>query len=308
MRKKKITQEHLLRDYRHLKKNLGRRPTCLEFAKEHHGISLLCTAFGSPGWRKFLQAAGERPGRAGRLTRDDVVREYRALKKELGRRPTAVEYAERCHSIGLLRNIFGKSGWNSLLKAAGERPKLASLVTKAELIREYHELKKKLGRQPQLAEYQKQCYGIGIIARKFGRPGWRSLVAAAGDEPAVGFNIPARHLIADFLDLQAKLGRRPKLLEYTYQCHTPKVLDRVFGKPGWKMLIKAVGRKAMEKNILTAEHLIADYLDTRAALGHEPSQTEFHARNHHTVKVMVRVFGTPGWSNLKRAALKALGR
>lgn len=308
MRRKKITPDHLLQDYRRLKRSLGRRPTCLEFAKHHHSVSLLSNAFGSPGWKRLLEAAGDQPERRGPLTSERVVKEYLALKAELGRRPTSMEYAKRHHSMGMLRYVFGKAGWNNLLKAAGERPKLASFVTRADLLRDYLALKKKLGRQPQLAEYQRESYGIGIITKKFGRPAWRALMAAAGDEPAVGFNIPAKHLVEDFLNLQEKLGRRPKLLEYTYQCHTPKVLDRVFGKPGWRMLIKAVGKKAKPKNILTAEHLIQDYCDTRAALGHDPSETEFHARNHHTIKVMVRIFGTPGWSNLKKAALKTLRR
>lgn len=306
MKAKKINAEHLIADYVRLKKALGRRPTCTEFAGKHHSIGQLCNVFGRPGWRQFLRAAGE-PSRpvSAQLEREQVVREFLELKKELGRAPSSGEYRERYHTYGALQRIFGKCGWNNLLMAAGEKPKHRSFITKDMLIQDYRALKKKLGRQPQFKDYQKECYGIGLIAGKFGNPAWRKLLKAAGDAPLVEFNLPAKHLIEDFLNLQKKLGRRPKLMEYTYQCHTPKVLDRVFGKPGWNKLIKAIGAKAMPKDILTAEHLIQDYLETRTALGYEPSQTQFHDRHGHTIKVFVRVFGKPGWSNFQKAVRKA---
>ena len=306
MRAKKTKAEHLIGDYRCLKKTLGRKPTCTEFAEQHHSIGQLCTVFGRPGWRKLLQAAGE-PSRpvAAQLEREQVVREFLELKKELGRVPSSHEYRERYHTYGSLQRVFGRCGWNNLLLAAGERPKHRSFITRAMLIQEYLALKKKLGRQPYFSDYREECYGIGLIAAKFGNPAWLRLLKAAGDAPLVECNLPARHLIEDFLNLQTKLGRRPKLMEYTYQCHTPKVLDRVFGRPGWNNLIKAVGAKAMQKDILTADHLIGDYLETRAALGREPSQNRFHDRHGHTIKVFVRVFGKPGWSNFQKAARKA---
>lgn len=306
MRAKEIDAEHLINDYVRLKKTLGRKPTCTEFAGRHHGIGQLCSTFGRPGWRQLLRAAGEpsRPGTA-QLEREQVVKEFLELKKELGRVPSSREYRERYHTYGSLQRVFGACGWNNLLIAAGERPRHRSLITKDMMIHDYHALKKKLGRQPQYKDYQKECYGIGLIAGKFGNPAWRRMLKAAGDAPLVEFNLSAKHLIGDFLNLQKKLGRRPKLIEYTYQYHTPKVLDRVFGRPGWKKLIEAVGAKAMPKNILTAEHLIRDYLETRTALGREPSQSRFHERHGHAIKVLVRVFGKPGWSNFQKAARKA---
>jgi len=113
------------------------------------------------------------------------------------------------------------------------------------------------------------------------------------------------HLLADFLHLQRKLGRRPTITEYGQHYHTAKVLDRVFGKPGWKRLIKAVGKKAMPKCIrrrFTAEHLILDYLDTEKSLGRTPAYNHFHALHRHSIKVLVRIFGKPGWTNLRKAA------
>jgi len=298
----KLTKKHLINDYLKLQKKLGRQPTCVEFAGHHHNISVLCRVFGSPGWRKFLLAAGGMPRKfKSYLTRTQVVKDYLDLKEELGRPPTSMEYVERHHPLGSLWSIFGGCGWNNLLKAAGEKPRHASFITKAMLIRDYRALKKKLGRQPLFAEYRNECYGIGMIASKFGAPAWRRLQVAAGDQPLIASNLSAEHLMEDFLDLQEKLGRRPKLIEYTYQCHTPKVLDRVFGKPGWRGLLKTIGAKAMPKNILTAEHLIQDYLETKKALGREPSQYKFQRRHRHSFKVLTRVFGRPGWRNLQKA-------
>ena len=113
------------------------------------------------------------------------------------------------------------------------------------------------------------------------------------------------HLLADFLHLQGKLGKRPVVSEFLQHCHTPKVLDRAFGKPGWGRFIKAAGRKAMPKSIrssLTAEHLIEDYLNTEKSLGRKPGYSDFHTMHRHSLKVLVRVFGNPGWTNLRKAA------
>jgi len=139
----------------------------------------------------------------------------------------------------------------------------------------------------------------------------RRVCARLMDTPGIGpevrpLNRP--HLVADFLYLQRKLGRRPNVSDFLHHCHSPKVLDRAFGKPGWRRLIKAVGKKAMPKHIrsgLTAEHLIEDYLDTEKSLGRNPSYTHFHALHRHSLKVLVRVFGKPGWTNLRKAAGKA---
>ncbi len=115
--------------------------------------------------------------------------------------------------------------------------------------------------------------------------------------------LTAGHLIADFLHLQASLGRRPKLSYYLRHCHTPKVLDRVFGRPGWRRLLGKIGKRVMPKQyLLDEEHLIRDYLDTEQAIGRKPGYSHFHARHRHGVKVLNRVFGNAGWTRLGKAA------
>lgn len=296
-----ITGEHLKNDYFQLKRALGRRPTCTEFFNRHHTARELIKVFGSPAWSSLLKAVGDKPKVP---SRNQVVLDYLRLKKQLGRRPTSVEYTKKYCGLWTLKKIFHGSGWNKLLMAAGERPQWSRFVNRSMLIRDYRALKRKLGRQPKVAEYQKECYGIGMISGILGTPAWTRLLEAAGDKPLISVNLPAEHLITDFLNLQKKLKRRPKLLEYTYQCHTTKVLDRVFGKPGWRNLIAAIGEQAMPENLLTAEHIIQDYLETCAALKRKPTQKEFRKRHRHTAKVFVRVFGKPGFSNLVNAAAR----
>ncbi len=118
--------------------------------------------------------------------------------------------------------------------------------------------------------------------------------------------LTAAHLISDFLYLQDKLGRRPRISDYLCHCHTPKVLDRVFGKPGWRRMVGKIGKKVMPKRyLLDTEHLIRDYLDTEQTIGRKPSYADFHARHRHSPNVLYRVFGKSGWSNLRKAAAVA---
>jgi hypothetical protein len=116
----------------------------------------------------------------------------------------------------------------------------------------------------------------------------------------------AEHLIQDFLKLQQALGRRPSISEYLTQCHTPKVLDRVFGKPGWKRMISAIGAKALPKNIISASHLVDDYIETYRLLGKKPKFVEFRRTQRHTMKVLARVFGRLGWSRLAFEAQRTM--
>lgn len=133
----------------------------------------------------------------------------------------------------------------------------------------------------------------------------RMMEAGAGAEAG---RVDRAHLIADFLYLQRNLNRRPTVGDFLKHCHTPKVLERVFGKPGWRRLVRAVGRAAMPKpyrGSLTREHLIEDYLNTEKAVGRKPGYYHFHALHRHGVKAMTRVFGRPGWTKLRKAAGKA---
>lgn len=55
-------------------------------------------------------------------------------------------------------------------------------------------------------------------------------------------DITREHLIEDYLALEKELGRQPTLNEYEIKCHSLSALDRVFGKPGWRNMLKELGR------------------------------------------------------------------
>jgi len=114
---RRISKKHLLNDYRRLKKTLGRRPTLAEF-RRHHEYDVLCKVFGKLGWRKLLKANGEKPLSNKKLTREHLIKDYKSLKKKLGRPPTRAEYEKKHHDTSTLQKAFHKTGWNSLLNAA----------------------------------------------------------------------------------------------------------------------------------------------------------------------------------------------
>ena len=303
--KSTITTEHLIKDYRDLERSLGRQHTYSEYAKNCHAVSLLLAVFGRPGWRKLLKAVGAKP--YPKHTRETVRKCYRRLKAELGRIPSLEEFDEKCCSTATLTRLFG-GGWNKLLKSVGDyrKPKTSKRKspTKAMMLSAFRDLRRRLGKAPSLKQYQKfSGYSTKDLRSRFGENVWRGFLTYEDNQRrARPRAMSAEHLIQDFLKLQEALGRRPSISEYLTQCHTPKVLDRIFGKPGWKRMISAIGAKALPKNIISASHLVDDYIETYRILGKKPKFVEFRRTQRHTMKVLARVFGRFGWSRLVTAA------
>lgn len=310
---KTIGARHLVKDYRDLKRKMGRQPTCLEFAKECHSITTLAYVLGRPGWRKLLGLVGGKPfSRRNKITRESVEDCYRRLKAELGRIPTAQEYSRRCCSGTTLSTLFGGRGWSNLLKSVGDhrptrryKPRGPSRTS---IVSAFRRIQRQLGKAPKYGQFRNLSgYSRKDLERRFGEDAWQKLLESVKvREGASPRQLTAEHLVQDFLDLQQALGRRPRIIEYTYNCHTPKVLDRVFGKPGWKNLISAVGARALPKDVITAAHLVDDYIEIHRHLGRAPAFSEFRSMHRHTHKVLDREFGKPGWSNLKIAAQRKM--
>jgi hypothetical protein len=309
MTTKKIDARHLVEDYRELQRRLGKYPTCLEYARECHSISTLCDVLGRPGWRKLVQAAGGKLyARSPRITRQHLIDCYARQKEDLGRIPTAKEYSGKCHSITTLNKLFNGRGWSNLLLAAGDQPSRRYLrrgPSKTSLLSAFLRIQAELGKEPAREEYLRLSgYALKDLQLRFSGDPWETLVNAAKvwKGPSSRRRLSAEHLIRDFLDLQRALGRRPAIGEYMRRCHTPKVLDRVFGKSGWKNLIAAVGEQALPKGGVTASQLVDLFLKIRRRLGREPVFLEFKSRYRRSGKVLDRIFGSPGWGNLKLAA------
>ncbi len=297
----RLTRGQAVRAYARLRKELGRRPIMQEYLQRCHKRIHLIRLFGPREWTRLRIAAGDPPTSARDVTKAQLIRCYRGLRTNLGRQPTLKEYAASCYGYGIISAHFHSGAWLRLQSAAGDKPRIGRKVSKKELVKAYRRLREDLGRQPLSKEYYQQCHGVHRVAARYGDGSWRQLVIAAGDQPLNRRNISRQDLIDAFLALQKKLGRRPTLPEYTAQCHTPKVLDRVFGRPGWRGMITALGVKAMPGRLVTPEQLIRNYLETWAALGWEPNQRAFWLRHRHKAGTIERYFGTPHWENFRKA-------
>ncbi|MEK6744720.1 MAG: hypothetical protein AABZ15_13985 [Nitrospirota bacterium] len=283
----------------------------MEYAKKYHSISSLVPVFGRPGWRKLLETVGAKP-RPRRFSRESVKDCYRRLTAELGRVPDRKEYIEKCCSCTTLSILFEGSGWSNLLRSVGDSswPRTYKLKgpSKTSMLSAFRSASTQLGKAPNLAQYQKLSgYTLKDIRYRFGENAWQEFLKRskipARTNPS---SLTAKHLIQDFLKLQQAFGRRPSINEYSTRCHTPKVLDRVFGKPGWKNMISAVGAKALPKNIISASHLVDDYIELHRRLGKKPVFEEFRRMQRHSLNVLDRAFGKPGWSNLTIAAQRKM--
>lgn len=297
----KITADHLIQDYLELERKLGRQPTCLEYAKKCHSISSAVSVLGRPGWRKLLQKVDRKLNvRSRKFSKKSVQECYRRLKAELGRVPDRKEYEEKCCSCTTLNALFEGSGWSRLLKSVGDYlgPRTPSMLSA------FRAISRQLGKAPNLGQYRKLSgYSLKDLRYRFGENAWQELLRSSKIPTKTNPpRLTAEHLIRDFLELQQKLGRRPSINEYLSHCHTPKVLDRVFGRPGWKNMISAVGAKALPKHVITTSHLVEDYIELYRRLGKKPIYGEFRRMQRHTRKVLDRAFGKPGWSNLTIAA------
>lgn len=180
-------------------------------------------------------------------------------------------------------------------------------LTEDHLIVAYKRLRARFKRQPSSVDFKKYCYSLWTVTRIFGDDGWEKLVRASGDTPLrrkAILNLTAQHLMDDFLDLQKKLGRRPRLPEYTKYCHTPKLLDKKFGRPGWRHMLKKLGVE-MTRSTLTADDLIRDYLDLRKEMGKNPTIDQYFKRRRHSYKQLTRVFVKRPWTSLLAAVKKA---
>jgi hypothetical protein len=204
--------------------------------------------------------------------------------------------------------LFEGSGWGRLLESVGEsnRKRTYQLKgpSKVSLLSAFRSISRRLGKEPNLWQYQDLSgHTLKDISRRFGENSWQEFLRCSRDQTGPGRSLlTAEHLIEDFLQLQQALGRRPSINEYLSRCHTPKVLDRVFGRPGWKNMITAVGDRAHPKHAVTAAHLVEAYIEIYGHLGKKPTFEEFRRMQRHSLKVLDRAFGKPGWSNLTIAA------
>ncbi|HYM00975.1 MAG TPA: hypothetical protein VEZ90_18600 [Blastocatellia bacterium] len=208
--KQEFTEHQLIDQLRDLSRSLGRpivrsdilsawkRGTCARPATFQK-------VFGTTG--KAIQKAGV--GRSKDYTRADLVKQYRALAKELGRLPGNWDIRRgarenKCAGITCFQRVGG--GLRKIRMEAGLSPKTSRGV----LISQLKTLAERLGRTPtardvEAASRARETAALGTYQHHFGS--YRSALKAAGFQPRDAYT---RGYLMQFLrGLAHRLGRRP---------------------------------------------------------------------------------------------------
>ncbi len=179
-------------------------------------------------------------------------------------------------------------------------------LTKKHLIRDYFDLKNKLGRQPKYEEYKSYTgHGNMSMDNLFGKPGWFYLVKKVGGKVCSSGQLKRRwnkeEVIQIYVNFKKHIGRQPSQDKFKQECRIGQsVLDRLFGKPGFKNMIAMVGDVPYTFNkvsMFSRQHLLNDYFSLKKELGRQPMSMEY-GKKHHGNATLCRVFGRPGWSNM----------
>jgi hypothetical protein len=175
-----VRRKDLDADYDKVKKKLGRIPTQNDIQK--YARYSLSQFEKYSGYSRYKQSRGD--GKKV-VTRDDLIADFRKVKKKLRKIPTIKEW-----------HIHGsyKSGYDLILEYFGgyrnflnDQHEISSPQEKhrkyiRELIKEYFRIKKKLKRNPTGREFQERGkYSIGPIIAEFGS--WGKFVLSLGEKP-----------------------------------------------------------------------------------------------------------------------------
>ena len=212
-----FTKEQLIAQLQDLSRALGRPLTRRDVKKA--GKAGVCArlvtfarAFGTPS--NAFRQAGVSPYQ--RSTRSDLIGQYKALSKELGKIPTIedIEQAARegkvARSIGMFRKLCG--GMAQLRKDAGLFENQRSRYTRPQLLDQLKTLAKKLGKTPGCPDVNAACRN-GECARSstfiayFGS--YNRALLEAGLEIARHATYSRAQLLRLLRELANRLGRSP---------------------------------------------------------------------------------------------------
>jgi len=137
---------------------------------------------------------------------------------------------------------------------------------------------------------------VATVERLFGT--WNKALEAAGFKINHSLiPITKEQVIAGLKRVAKKLGRTPKLLEFTI---SQGVIERLFGS--WNKTLKAAGLKINHSNQpITKEQVVAELKRVAKQLGRTPMKYEFTTLSFISERPVCRMFGT--WNK----ALKAVG-
>lgn len=148
----------------------------------------------------LIESVGDSPY-SRRPSDDDIVGEYKRVREIVGRVPTLEDMAT--HS-SFSRNCFASFPFTKLQRRCGDRPYVERGVGKQELIDAYHELRRRLGRNPSMTELDERGkYRASYYRTRWGNmDGFRREIGIPKGELGQR-SYKTRELVALFLLLEA---------------------------------------------------------------------------------------------------------
>lgn len=231
------TRERLKLQLQMQAEELGRAPYAREFKAA--SFSVVIKHFGS--WNQFLTETGIENRRKD-FTMGELISQVKMLANELGRTPTAVEFAQdpRTAALGIVKRTFGS--WYQFIVAAKlvENYRNERVV----LIRQVQMLAKEFGRFPTAVEFEQDPRTASSrIAREiFGS--WNRFIIAAGFKmsPTIG-QYTKEDLIIQANMLAREFGRTPSKSEFDDDPRTSstKSIRKYFGS--WSQFLAEINLK-----------------------------------------------------------------
>jgi superfamily II DNA or RNA helicase len=275
-----ITKEDLLNNYIRVKDALGRQPTITDINQNgDYTAHYYLQAFGT--WNKFLESVGE----VGNLNKEILTKTYFEVKEKIGRIPTKKDMDDNCDfNSGAYQKFWGT--WRKFLASIGEITYGGKLNTEV-LIKEYHDLKKKLGHQPTKIEIDNFAqYSSASYQTYFGT--WKKFLASIGEiklysnyDELLSKRKKKRkkgvrratdeELIADYHRVKNILGRQPTRNEY--QKNGEYASGTILNRWGsWSDFLTILGDASEYQNSnFSEDELIENYKRVRDELGKIPT-------------------------------------
>jgi len=164
-----LTDEDMFMEYKRLKRELKRIPSCTDFCYKHKltkfSEKLIRNRFGS--WNNFLKTMDEpifHPSTKS-PSKDKIIKIYNELKKK----DSSIKFQRLLRKAKTSSTSFYKKfgTWNNFLRNQGEYP--SRNCTKEDIIKNYNEVKKKVGRVPFQSDLEKYGnYSRAVIPKVYG--------------------------------------------------------------------------------------------------------------------------------------------
>lgn len=231
---KSISEElknDLLKEYFEEREICGAEPTPQQI--DEHGMFKVedyIQAFGS--WLSFLMYVEDLDRKQGinlkeKVSKDDLISAYYNMKQRLGHIPTFHE-VNNSGKYGVDYYTYHYGSYDQFLRQINEKTTLKT--SDAELVQNYHEVKKMLGRQPSsndLRLYGRYSYQIYLKRYK----SFNNFLTSIG-EPIIraDYNVTKEILMEEYKKVEEKLGHKPSAEEINKNCkYHVSIFQKRFG-------------------------------------------------------------------------------